>query len=211
MMSVRGRRLLLVTALVTGIGGYVLCAAPSGPRSIRVFDPDRMAALELDMWQAYYRKEKVRLFRGLVTMLHEQNRYSWARAAQAGFHLARAAATFAELRADYEQVLPDLERAYTIERDWLGASFDPRAVARAELAWWVARRIPGRNSAEQVGDLIAEENALLYGVPKARVLAASVLRARAGRLRDEGGEHADWGAVSRLLVESYRALHAAVQ
>jgi hypothetical protein len=51
----------------------------------------------------------------------------------------------------------------------------------------MARRAP-----EHVGALIADENALLYGVPRERVLAASVLRARAGRLRDEGGERADW-------------------
>jgi hypothetical protein len=208
---VRKRRIPLLVTIVLATGGYVACVAPPGPRSLKAFDPDRVAALELDMWQAYYRKEKVRLFRGLITLLHEQNRYSWARASQAAFYLARAASTFAELRSDYDQVLPDLERAYTIEREWLHATFDPRAVARAELAWWVARRIPGQNSPDQVGGLIADENALLYGVSRDRVLAASVLRARAGRLRDEGGDQADWAEVSRLLVESYRALHAAVQ
>ena len=33
-------------------------ATPPGPRSLRAFDPDRTAALELDMWQAYYAKAK---------------------------------------------------------------------------------------------------------------------------------------------------------
>jgi hypothetical protein len=205
------RRLIrLAVVVLLAVGVWAAFAAPSGPRSLRVFDPDRVAALELDMWQAYYKKEKVRLFRGLVTMLHEQNRYSWVRASQAGFYLARAAATFGDARSDYERVLPDLEKAYTIERDWMGASFDPAAVAKAELAWWVARRVPGQNSAEQVGALIARENGLLFGVPDAQVLEASTLRARAGRLRDEGGENADWPEVSRLLVASYRELHRAV-
>jgi hypothetical protein len=184
---------------------------PSGPRSLRAFDPDRTADLELDMWRAYYEKRNVRLFTDLVTLLHEQNRYSWARATQAGFHLARAAATFGNLRSEYEQVLPDLIAAYTIERDWLNARFDPVAVSKAELAWWVARRMPGENSPEQVGALIAEENALLYDVPRDRVLEASTLRARAGKLRDDGGAQADWATVSDLLHQSYRALHAAVQ
>jgi len=170
-----------------------------------------MADLELDMWQAYYNKEKFRLFGGLVTMLHEQNRYTWGTAARGAFYLARAASQFAEKRDKYEEVLPDLEKAYRIERDWLNATFDPAAVARAELAWWVQRRVPGQNSPEQVGALIAQENALLYGVPAERVLEASVLRARAGRLRDDGGDRADWPAVSRLLHQSYRSLHAAVQ
>jgi hypothetical protein len=203
--------LLILGATVGGLLYWACFLTPPGPRSLRAFDPDRVADLEVDMWQAYYSKERVRLFRGLVTMLHEQNRYPWSKSVRAGFYLARAASRFAELRSDYESVLPDLERAYTIERDWMNASFDPSKVARAELAWWVARRVQGQNSAEHIGELIADENAMLYGVPRDRVLEASVLRARAGSLRDEGREHADWAAVSSLLHQSYRALHTAVQ
>src|SRR5437588_12374663 len=95
-------------------------------------------------------------------------------------------------------------------KEWTHSSFDPAAVARAELAWWVARRVPGQDSAAHVGELIAAENALLYDIPRERVLQASTFRAQAGKLRDEGGEHADWSAVSALLHQSYRALHAAV-
>ena len=64
------------------------------------------------MWQAYYGKDRIRLFALLVTQLHEQNHYSWANATRAGFYLARAAATFGDARANYETVLPDLEHAY---------------------------------------------------------------------------------------------------
>ncbi len=207
----RRRQWLLFAAVVLLLVVAAATVPPAGPRSIRAFDPDRTADLEVDMWQAYYEKRNVRLFADLVTLLHEQNRYSWARATRAGFHLARAAATFGNLRSEYEQVLPDLIAAYTIERDWLHANFDPVAVAKAELAWWVARRVPGENSAEHVGELIAEENALLYDVPRDRVLEASTLRARAGKLRDDGGAQADWVTVSDLLHQSYRSLHAAVQ
>jgi len=210
--SRRVRAWVLGAVVVIAIAVYFLVAAPPGPRSLRVFDPERTAALELDMWQAYYARRNVRLFADLVTMLHDENRYSWATSARAAFHLARAAARFATLRSDYEgQVLPDLGAAYAIQRDWLHADFSPDAVARAELAWWVARRVPGSDSPEQVGGLIADENALLYGVPRDRVLDASTLRARAGKLRDDGGEQADWAAVSDLLHQSYRALHTAVQ
>jgi hypothetical protein len=206
------RNFLVVTLCLAGAAYYGLAVArPAGPRSLRVFDPDRTAELELDMWRAYYDKRNVRLFADLVTLTHEQFRYPWAKAGRASQHLARAAATFGNARGNYEQVLPDLERAYAIARDWTNAGFDPAAVARAELAWWVARRMPGENSAEQVGVLIARENALLYEVPFERVLEASTLRARAGKLRDDGGEKADWAEVGRLLRESYRQLHAAVQ
>jgi hypothetical protein len=131
--------------MTTAAVAYWLTTAPAGPRTLRQFDPDHMADLELRMWQAYYAKERARLFALLVTMLHEQNHYPWATAAREGFYLARAAATFGDARANYESVLPDLETGYDIAKDWLQAGFDPRALARAELAWWVARRTPGES------------------------------------------------------------------
>jgi hypothetical protein len=103
------------------------------------------------------------------------------------------------------------EAAFTVLRDWTGASYDPAAIAKAELAWWVARRVPAESAPEDVGRLIAVVDAALYDRPIDRVLDAAVLRARAGRLRDEGGGNADWAAVSRLLHASYRQLHTAVQ
>ena len=134
---------LVVACVAAAATTYALTAAPAGPRSLRAFDPDRTAALELDMWQAYYAKERVRLFRLLVTLLREQYHYPWSTAAIEGFHLARAAATFGDATSQYETVLPDLEKGYATARQWLGAGFDPGRVARAELAWWVARRTKG--------------------------------------------------------------------
>ena len=162
------------------------------------------------MWQAYYAKERVRLFTLLTTMLREQYHYSWATASIEAFHLARAAATFADLKGGYDVVLPDLEAAYAKLRSWTGAGFDPPAVARAELAWWVARRIPGQNSPEQVGQLIAEEYALLYETSRERVAEAALLRAEAAALRDARATSPDWNAIARLLQRSYRELLLAV-
>jgi len=115
MRSRKTRGLLLAGAALVAAGAFVALAfhPPPGPRSLARFEPDRLADLELAMWQAYYRKEKLRVFRLLVVTLREQYRYSWARAAEAGLHLARAAAAFGEARGGYERVLPDLERAYT--------------------------------------------------------------------------------------------------
>jgi len=177
---------------------------------MRIFNPDRLADLEVRMWQAYYAKERVRLFSLLVTMLHEQYRYSWATAAIEAFHHARAASRFGDLHGGYEVVLPDLEAAYSTAKSWLGAGFDPRAVARAELAWWIARRIPGQNSPEQIGNLIADEYALLYETDRRRVLNAARLRAEAAALRDAGAQNPDWETISRLLQQSYRDLLASL-
>ncbi len=209
----RARRWVLFLAALAILAltyvGFV--SVPAGPRSIRAFDADRLADLELDMWQAYYRKERLRLFRGLVVTLREQYRYRWSDAVRAGSHLARAASTFGDARSDYERVLPDLEAAYDIARRWTGARFDPAAVARAELAWWVARRVPGQNSPEQIGSLIADEYALLYETSRDRVANPALLRARAARLRDDGGEAADWVTIAQMLRQSYRELAGAVR
>jgi len=206
------RRQILLAVLVAVLAGGVYAGwfyAPPGPRTLRAFDPDRTADLEVDIWRLYYEPSNVHLFTDLATMLHEENRYPWASAGLAAYHLERATSTFAATHSGYELLLPDLEAAYATAKNWTHANFDPAAVANLELAWWVAERIPSQNSPDQVGGLIADENALLYGVPRDRVLAASILRARAGQLRDDG-ENVDWAAVSDLLHQSYRQLHDAV-
>jgi hypothetical protein len=186
--------------------GYAAVVPPAGPRSIRQFDPDRTADLELRMWQAYYAKQRTRLFGLLVMFLREQYHYSWTQAATEGFHLARAAATFGDATSNYDVVLPDLERAYATARTWLRAGFDPREVARAELAWWVARRTPGHNDPVQVGRLIAEEYALLYEAPLSDVTNPALLRAEAAALRDVTASEPDWPAIGALLTDAYRQL-----
>jgi hypothetical protein len=210
-MTVSRRRwVFLVLFLCAATVGYAVTVSPPGPRSLRQFDPPRLANLELRMWQAYYAKENVRLFGLLVVMLREQYRYSWATAAREAFRLARAAATFGGAQGNYNVVLPDLEAAYATARNWLHASFDPVAVARAELAWWVARRMPGQDSPDYVGALIAQEYGLLYDLPPAALLEAGTLRAEAAALRDSQQGHPDWATIERLLLESYRELAAAV-
>lgn len=210
-MTARRRNWLVIAGVLLAIFVYSgFISRPSGPQDVRIFDPDRTAELEISMWKAYYDKRNVALFMDLITATRERYRCSRFTAARIAFHLARAAATFGNLRSDYDQVLPDLEKGYGLAREVAGLTYDPASLAKAELAWWVARRIPGKNSAEQVGDLIADLNAQFYNVPKAKVLEASVLRARAGKLRDDGGLNADWPEISRILVESYRSLHAGV-
>jgi hypothetical protein len=206
----RFTRVLIAISVVAAFALAFVLTPPRGPRSLRQFDADRLASLETQMWQAYYGKEHVRLFGLLVTLLHEQYHYSWGTALVEGFHLARAASRFGDLKDHYEVVLPDLEAAYGKVRSWTGATFDPRSVARAELAWWEARRIPGHNSPEQVGELIAEEYALLYESSPPAMAAAALLRAQAAAMRDAHAERPDWDTIGRLLRDSYRELRLAL-
>ena len=210
MSRVRGRRALVASLVLVAFALAFVLTPPRGVRSMREFNAPRLAALEVRMWQAYYAKQRTRLFALLVTLLHEQYHYSWATATLEGFHLARAAATFGDLRGGYDVVLPDLEAAYAKVKSWMHAEFDPRAVARAELAWWVARRVPRQNSAEQIGGLIADEYALLYETTRARVAGAALLRAQAASLRDAQAGQPDWDRIGRLLLQSYSELRSAL-
>jgi hypothetical protein len=177
---------------------------------MRVFNPERLTDLEVGLWKAYYAKQRVRLFSLLVTLLHEQYHYSWATATREGFHLAHAAATFGDLHGNYDSVLPDLEAAYAMTKDWTHADFDPHAVAKAELAWWVQRRVTGHNSAEEIGALIADEYALLYETSHTRVADAAMLRAQAAALRDAQAASPDWDRIQHLLLQSYTELQSAL-
>jgi hypothetical protein len=204
------KKSLIVVAILVAGGWYAVTAAPRGGVSIAEFDPYRVADLETQTWQAYYEGDTVRLFRLLVVTLREQYDYSWVNAVSAAFDLARAASTFSDSGGNYQSVLPDLESAYTTARDWMDGGFDPADVARAELAWWVARRTPGKDSPDQVGALIAEEYALLYEIPRASVMHAAQLRARAAALRDDQAADPDWDRIADLLTQSYEQLHAAL-
>jgi hypothetical protein len=57
---------------------------------------------------------------------------------------------------------------------------------------------------------MADAYALLYEVPRSRVVKAAVLRAEAAALRDSTAERPDWDAIERLLRESYRDLRLGV-
>jgi hypothetical protein len=103
-------------------------------------------------------------------------------------------------------VLDDLTEAYSMIRRASGGSFNPKEVAKAELAWWIARRTPGQNSPEQVGKKISELYALLYGHNDPAFLKAGVLRAQAAKLRDMEGKDTDWQKVEDLLRKSYQEL-----
>lgn len=171
------------------------------------FDPDKVAKSETLMWQAYYSGNHTQLGMEIITLLRSQYGLPLLKAKNIGELLARAAMRFQSANSDYERIaLPDLTAAYRLIQKASGRAFDPEQAARAELAWWVARRTPGQNSAEQVGEKIAVLYGLLYGKDHTVFLEAGLLRATAAELRDTGGKDADWAAVEDLLRQSYRAL-----
>jgi hypothetical protein len=185
----------------------------------RRFDPDRIAALELRMWKAYYRRQPLRLGVLLIQANRAQAGVAWPRAVIAAFYLARAAVGFGSATGDYERFRPDIARGYR----WLGLpeEVDAEAVVDRELRWWVVRREVGLASGEAAGDVITGLYAALYQMPSDDVAEAGRLRGLAAEVRDRGATadpdgpggpgRAYWPEVARLLRRSYRSLSAALQ
>ena len=173
-------------ALVAVMGWRWIFARPS-------FDANKVSKAEVHMWQNYYSGNNAVLGLELISLLRNQYGLSLFEATKIGEQFASSAIKFHSARGHYEQiVLSDLTEAYRLIQRATGRSFNPEETARAELTWWVARRTPGQNSVEQVGEKIAELYALLFGKDPAAFRTAGVLRAKAARLRDGGGKDANW-------------------
>lgn len=202
------RKFLLVLLVLLLIGAGVLAwLALARP----AYDPVEVGKAETRMWKAYYGGNRTQLGILLVQLLRKQYGLRPLEAKEIGELLASSAMTFKAARGQYEEkVMPDLTRAYRGIQEATGVPFDPVEVARAELAWWVARRTPGQDSAEQIGQKIGQLYATLYGGDHPAFHEAGMLRARAARLRDEGAAKADWAAVEVLLIASYTALGEAM-
>lgn len=192
---------LLMVVLALLLGGAWFYLRPHGP------DPKAVAAAETRMWQAYYSADPLRLHRELMSLLQAQFDLKPADANVIAQSLAMAAFKFETSQEGYAlTALPDLQQAFADLKRVTGRRFDAKQAAKAELAWWVARRTPGQDSAQQVGQGIGAVYAILYGRSKPEFIEAGVLRAEAGRLRDQGGANCDWQQVEALLERSYQTL-----
>jgi hypothetical protein len=175
------------------------------------FDPVKTGQSEAKMWQYYYTNRKAMLALEMFQFMRGQFGASLKTAYEVAEPMARGASEFYGIREGYnERVLPKLEESYARLAIACGKDWDAKALAEAELAWWVARRTPGENSPEQVGALIAKLYTEIYRVSNPEVDRAGFLRAQAAALRDEGGVNTDWDRVESLLVESYTALQKGI-
>ena len=182
----------------------------------RNFDPEFVGKIETHMWQAYYGGgSKAALGMDLLKLMREQFGLSYKTSIQVAHDVSNATLAFRETReqTDYEQkVLPKLVQGYARLRTAVHGPWDPEEVARAELGWWVARRMPEpQNAPEFVGKAIALEYSLVYAKDNAHIQRAGLLRAQAARMRDTGAQHADWPAIEIKLRESYRELVQGIQ
>ncbi len=203
-------RLVMLAIVAAGVyGGFFWVPTEAGPDG--PFDAGRVASFEAAAWQSARAHQDFAVYANLVQMLREHHRYSWFRAMESGFYLARATTTYSSMEAQsrFDRLLPDLEAAANVEKAWTNASFDPADVAKAQINWWAFRRRRD-STADRIGALLAEEYALRYPQAGGRATDAAHLKAQAIKMVDESGVDPDWPAITDALTNSYRALGAAI-
>lgn len=197
-----------------------ICIAASAMK----MDSVGVARAELEAWQAYYQKNPELLIEKTAALLKTQY----------GIHDDEAVNSMAhDFFVAYQQfgsmpqnateeayrleVQPLLTTAYTNLKSAVNAYWDPELAARADLAWWVARRQNNQQDPERVGEKIQAFYAVIYGQNHAQCFSrAAYLRAVAARYRDlcqdkwGGASQEDWELIQTLLEQSYSELDRCV-
>ena len=136
------------------------------------------------MWQAYYRRQPVRLFGLLVRANREQAGVGWPRAVLAAYYLARAAVQFGRAQGDYDRFEPDIASGYRALRLPPHIDVATRRAARAALVGRAAGdRSDGRLSGGRRDHRAVRRHLRL---PEADVVEAGRLRGEAAEVRDRG-------------------------
>lgn len=219
-MALRRRTKIAIAAalLVAAVVAYALVDL-YGPRqtNIRQFDADEVARLDTAMWKSYYGRERLRLFLELGEVLRSQYQLPYVRSNAVAVKAAKAAFVFKDgkSRADYEKALPDLVAFYREIRAVSSTPFDVERAARLELEWWIIHRERDRHDPNDLVVALAALAGEVYQQPAEAFLEHARLRAEAMTIRDTkaaagGVTEEDWANIDRLLHESWRSLHAAV-
>lgn len=201
------RRGFLVVACAAAA---ILAAVALRPRA--PFDTAAVADAETRMWFSYYSGETPMISAYMEEILRRQFKIPVYPSQEVARRFSIAAMRFRSVTGGYEtNTLPYLTEAYRVLAANAEATFNPYEAAKAELAWWIARRAPETNSVEAIGAAIANLYRTLYGGDHPGFAAAGRLRAEAAALRDAGRGNADWHRIRTLLRRSYAELGRAVR
>lgn len=182
--------------------------------SLKQFEPEKVAALELNMWRAYYNHNFFRLFFLLRKLIKTQFHLGGIDPIKAAYYAASAAIQFRLQRGkeNKKKISGKLISFFEIIAKNGIEAFDHRKVAELELEWWLVDRYPERyyDTREQA---LAAAMAMLYNVEPERLAIYARNRAEAMVLQDKAeteNKEADWQKIGALLKESYVSLYESV-
>jgi len=182
----------------------------SSKNSLADFDPQQVAKLEAQMWQAYYAHKFFRIMRLAIVLFREQFKVSTLTSLRLGYYAMSAAMVFRKT-GNIERTETYIRVYYKLVRRHATEDFDTALAAKTEIEWWVIQRYPSRGSLAQG---IAENMAIVYSMPPQKLKTYAEERAKAMKLRHIAAHtekrEPDWQAIARHLETSYEALSRAV-
>jgi hypothetical protein len=166
--------MLTILLLVALVSTSFYAVFPRRP-DLTAFDPDFMGQLECSTWRYYYEQRYFHLLHGLYRGIRHL-KFSPADSVRIAWKAGRAARLFksSTSRQEAESVLPALIQYFRGILPGAPVQFSPQEAARAELAWWQARREAA--APEQYGLTIAHVATLVYGVDTEDIKRAALLR-----------------------------------
>ena len=184
-------------------------------KAMSAYDPEKVAYLEAESWVAYYRRRWPRLLRLSVGLVAESFQLPLPQALYGAYLAARAQMIFAPKDNDVPRAEAAMRRFYELVNQVHRSQFDPAAVARLELNWWVVhRQLFGQSDNEPLVQALTDLYAAVYEVEPGLVREATQLRAEAMQLSDRWvNEGCAEGSPliaeeTAALAKSYNALQA---
>jgi len=187
-------------------------------KTIRTFDPARVARLETENWEAYYQKRWGRLLQVSVGMVQEAFGLNGWQALQGAYLVGRAeiaAAPFPD--NDIPRAEAYMRRFYGMVKRIHHEDFDVEHAARLEVNWWVVHRQNfGQADSQPLVEALIDLYAATFRLPRDQVREAAYYRAEAMRYSDrwvnesKASDSPLLGQVESELLKSYTALRAAV-
>jgi hypothetical protein len=184
-------------------------------KNLKKFNPDKIAELDLNMWQAYYSHNFLKLFILLLRLNNEFFRLDYFDTLQGAYYSASAAIYFRlnKGKENSETIIEKLTKFFKIISDNNIEKFDYKKAAELEFGWWMIDRYPKlyRTSRE---DALACAMAIIYNTDYLKLREYADYRAQAMVLQDEAaaiGQKADWDKIKFLLKKSFNSLYQNVQ
>ena len=188
-------------------------------KTIRTFDPARVARLETENWEAYYQKRWGRLLQVSVGLVQEAFGLNLWQALQGAYLVGRAeiaAAPFPD--NDVPKAEAYMRRFYGLVKRIHHEDFNVEQAARLEVNWWVVHRQHfGQADSQPLVEALIDLYAATFRLPRERVRDAAHWRAEAMRYSDQWVNESKASSspllaqVEAELLKSYTALRAAVE
>ena len=184
-------------------------------KNLKKFNPDKIAKLDLNMWQAYYDHNFFKLFILLLRLNHEFFGLDYLHTLQAAYYTASAAINFRLSKGNErpEIIIGKLTKLFGIISDNNVEKFDYKKEAELEFGWWMTDRYPKLYQASRE-DGLAHAMATIYNTDYLKLKEYADYRAQAMVLQDEAtamGKEANWDRIESLLKKSFNSLYKNIQ